>query len=59
MKPSDCLLFLDVNQAFDNHVALRVWVLRMLYEGLEELSNPIDVLSQQFVDCMPEYDGFN
>ena len=52
-------LFLDVNHAFDNHMAIRVWVQRMLDEGLDELSDPINVLSQQFIDCMPEYEGFN
>lgn len=52
-------LFLDVNHAFDNHVAIRVWVQRMLDEGLDELSSPFDLLKQKFIDCMPEYEGFN
>ena len=48
-------LFLDVNKMFTNHVAVRIWVQRKLDDGVDELSDPFGVLSQQFYECIPDY----
>jgi hypothetical protein len=48
-------LFLGVNKSFSNHLAIRVWVQRMLDDGADELCDPIAVLGRQFLVCMPQY----
>jgi len=46
-------LYLDVDRVFDNHRAIRIWVQRMLDEGIEKQADHLTALKERFTGCTP------